>query len=135
MAHIFMFMPVLALVLFLFLPWPFALITYLPITAFSLAVAYKAMKAQRQLPVSGQAAMIGDRAVVVSDSTGETRVRYRSEIWRAISPQALHRDQQVVIEGVKGLTLQVVPLARGEIWEGKPTNHPNRQKSDANPES
>jgi hypothetical protein len=43
MGHIFMFMPVLGLALFIVFPWQRALIAYLPITAGSLVVAYKGM--------------------------------------------------------------------------------------------
>ena len=116
MAHVFMFVPVLALVLFLFLPGPLALAAYLPIGLFSLAIAYKAMKAQRLPPVNGQEAMIGDQAVASNGGTGRIRVRYRSEIWHAFTSQTLYRDQQVLIEDVRGLTLWVTPLV-GEMKE------------------
>ncbi|MGB3717744.1 MAG: NfeD family protein [Candidatus Promineifilaceae bacterium] len=130
-----MFMPALALAFFLFLPWPFALATYMPIAVFSLAVAYKAIQAQHQSPVIGQEAMIGDRAVVVSNCVGETGVRYRGEIWRANSSHELRRGQQVVIEDVNGLTLWVTLLASDRTQDGKPANRPNKPKNNTNSKS
>lgn len=105
-----MFTPVLALVLFIVLPWPVALTAYLPITLLSLAFAYKGMKAQSQPPISGQEAMIGTLAVVVSSDAQNIRVRCQGEIWRAVSERPLQRRQQVMVENVEGLTLYVTPL-------------------------
>lgn len=112
MAHIFMFMPLLALVLFVLLPWQWALPLYLPIAIGSAAIARKAMRAQRQPAANGEEAMLGDRAVVVSVENRAAWVHYRGENWRAVSSHTLHRGQQVVIEDVEGLTLRVVPLLR-----------------------
>ena len=54
--------------------------------------------------------MIGDRAVVVSVKGNEAEVEYQCETWRAVSPKTLNPGQQVVIEGVDGLTLRVALL-------------------------
>ena len=120
MAHIFMFLPILALVLFLFLPWQWALPLYLPIAIGSAAIARKAMAAQREPPVSGEEAMIGDRAVVTSVRKREASVHYRGEAWRAVSSRPLHRGQQVVIEDIEGLTLRVMPLQPGSNGHPRP---------------
>lgn len=120
MAHIFMFMPFLALVLFLFLPWQRALPLYLPIAISSAAIARKAMQAQREPPVSGEEAMIGDRAVVTGTGKRAARVHYRGETWRAVSSRSLHRGEKVVIEDVEGLTLRVMPLQPGSNGHPKP---------------
>lgn len=105
-----MFMPLLALVLFALLPWQWALPLYLPIALGSAAIARKAMQAQREPVISGEEAMIGDRAVVTSVRKREASVHYRGETWRVVSSRSLHRGQNVVIEDIEGLTLQVAPL-------------------------
>jgi len=110
MHHILMLLPLLALALFIFLPWQLALILYIPIAIGSLVILRKIIQAQRLLAVTGESAMVGNRAVVVGGEGKEVEVHYRGEIWHAVSPQSLHRDQEVVIEDVKGLTLQVMPL-------------------------
>ena len=110
--HALLLMPLIALVLFLLLPWPYALALYIPIASVSLLGYWKVLQAQRQPPIIGTRAMIGGRAEVVSSKKGELEVHYRGETWRAVSSQALQRGQAVVIEGVEGLTLQVVPLSQ-----------------------
>jgi len=76
----------------------------------SLVGYWKGLQAQRQPPMMGTRAMIGNRAMVISAKKGEIEVDYRGEIWRAVSPQVVHRGQQVIIEDVEGLTLRVTPL-------------------------
>lgn len=109
MGHIFMLLPMLALLLFVFLPWQATLPLYLPIAIGSLAIARKVMQAQREPPASGQEAMVGDGAVVTSVGDGEAGVHYQGEIWQVVSSQPLHSGQQVVVEAVEGLTLRVAP--------------------------
>ena len=105
-------MPLIALLLFLFLPWPYALALYIPIVSVSLLNYWKMLQVQRLPPAVGTRAMIGGRADVIGSKGDEIEVRYRGEIWRAISPHTLQRGQTVVIEGVEGLTLHVVPLSQ-----------------------
>ncbi len=110
--HAFLFMPLIALLLFFFLPWPYALALYIPIAGVSLLGYWKTLQALRRSPAVGTRAMIGGRADVTGVKGGEIQVRYRGELWRAVSSQALQRGQAVVIEGVDGMTLRVVPLSQ-----------------------
>jgi len=105
-------MLLIALLLFFFLPWPYALALYIPIASVSLLGYWKMWQVQRQPPLIGHQAMIGGRAEVTSSKSAEIEVRYRGETWRAISPHTLQHGQAVVIEGVEGLTLRVVPLSQ-----------------------
>ncbi len=105
-------MPLIALLLFLFLPWPYALALYIPIAGVSLLGYWKMLQAQRQPPTVGTRAMIGARADVVSSKGEGIEVRYRGETWRATSPHILQHGQAVIIEGVEGLTLRVAPLSQ-----------------------
>jgi len=122
MHHLLLFLPLLALILFYFLPWPVALPFYALILAGSIIAYWKALQAQRQPPVMGRRAMIGDRAVVVKTEKGELEVEYKGEIWNAISAQPLQPGQEVIVEKVEGLILRVAPLpqpATGEQPERK----------------
>jgi membrane protein implicated in regulation of membrane protease activity len=104
-----MLMPLLALLLFVFLPWQQALLLYVPVVIGSLAIARKAMRGQGEPPASGREAMAGEEAVVTSVENGHAGVRYKGETWRAVSDRPLQPGQQVLIKAVEGLTLRVSP--------------------------
>jgi len=102
-------LPLVGLVLFFYLVWRVALLLYVIILIASLALYWKIIKAQRRTPVMGKRAMIGDQAVVVRVEADEVEVEYQGETWRAVSAQPLRNGQNVIIEGVEGLTLRVKP--------------------------
>jgi len=110
MHHLLLLFVFIGWILFLFLSWQIALPLYVIGVIISLTVYWKIILSQRRRPIIGKRAMIGDQAVVVNLKEGEAEVEYQGEIWRAVSAQPLHRDQQVIIEGVEGLTLKVKPV-------------------------
>ena len=109
MHHLLLLLPLVGLVLFFYLVWQVALLLYVIILIASLALYWKIIKAQRRTPVMGKRAMIGDQAVVVRVEADEVEVEYQGETWRAVSAQPLRNGQNVIIEGVEGLTLRVKP--------------------------
>jgi membrane protein implicated in regulation of membrane protease activity len=114
MYHWVLVLPLLGLILFIFLTWRLALPFYLAILVVSLGAYWKIVQAQRQRPAMGRKSMIGGQAVVVWVKGSDIEVEYKGETWRALCPQALHQGQHVMIEGVDGLTLRVVPLMSGD---------------------
>ena len=100
----------LGVALFYLLPWPIALALYMPVVAAYLYLYWRALQVLRRPSVSGMSAMIGQRAKVTEQKGDHFEVRYRGEIWRAVSSTPLQPGQLVIIEDVKGLTLQVKPL-------------------------
>jgi membrane protein implicated in regulation of membrane protease activity len=108
--HLLLFLLLLALVLFLLQPWQVALPLAVVLLIGYLIILRKVLQTQRQPSVTGEKAMIGERAVVVTSKKGEVEVRYHSEIWHAVCPEPLHRGQQVIIEDVEELTLHVMPV-------------------------
>ena len=100
----------LGVALFFLLPWPIALALYIPIVAAYLYLYWRAFQVLRQPSVIGVSAMIGEQAKVTGLMGDHCEVRYRGEIWRAVSSTPLQRGQLVIIKDVKGLTLQVKPL-------------------------
>ena len=109
MHHLILILPLVGFILFIFLVWPVALPLYLIILIGSIAIYWRIVQAQRRRPVIGKRAMAGDQAVVIRVEGDNVEVEYEGEIWRAVSAQPLHRDQQVIIEGVEGLILRVKP--------------------------
>ena len=111
MQHLLLILPLLGLILFVFLLWQVALPLYMVMLVVSFAIYWKIIQAQRRRPTNGRRAMIGGRAVVVSVKEGEAEVDYQGEIWHAVSSEPLKSGEQVIIQDVKGLILQVTPLA------------------------
>jgi membrane protein implicated in regulation of membrane protease activity len=110
--HILLFIPLLALVLFIFLPWPLALLLYLPIAIGSLIGFWKAMQVLREPSVTGEGAMIGDQAVVVDVMSDELEVHYQGENWHAVSSQPMHPGQKVIIEVTGSSTCYIADCGR-----------------------
>jgi len=109
MHHLLLLVVLFGWILFLFLSWELALPLYVIGVVISLAIYWKIILAQRRQPIIGKRAMIGDQAVVVRAEADEVEVDYQGEIWRAVSSQPLHVDQNVIIEAVEGLILRVKP--------------------------
>jgi membrane-bound serine protease (ClpP class) len=68
-----------------------------------------AIRARRRPVVSGMEQLIGSKAIVLADFTDKGQVSLHSETWQATTHTPLHKDQQVRVTGMKGLTLQVEP--------------------------
>ena len=111
MHHILLLLPVLAVLLFFILPVGWALPLFLATLALSLIAYWKALRAQRQRVHSGIEDMVGERAVVEADSP-QLLVDYQGEIWSAKADYPVFTGESVIITGVKGLTLQVIPESR-----------------------
>ena len=70
-----------------------------------------ALKARLRPVVSGMEELIGGEAIVVDDFDHQGTVTIHSENWQAKSDMPLHKNQQVKVTGIKGLTLKVEPLS------------------------
>jgi len=114
MYHLVLVLPLLGVILFVFLSWRVALPFYVVILVASLGTYGKIIQAQRRRPIIGRRSMIGGEAAVVWVNGSDTEVEYKGETWRALSSQPLHQGQHVMIEGVEGLTLRVVPVKSGD---------------------
>ena len=110
MHHLLLLLPLLALVLFFILPWPIALLLYLPILGASLWAYGKAWRALQQPPVTGEESMIGQQAVVLIAQPNSLEVRIDGERWLARTDQSVHPGQKVIVEDIEGLTLLVRPF-------------------------
>jgi membrane-bound serine protease (ClpP class) len=80
-----------------------------------------AMRAQRQPPATGVAAMLGEqgRALTAIEPAGTGQVTVHGEIWRATSDAPIRPGERVQVLAVNGLTLSVgsaqeAPLEKGE---------------------
>jgi membrane-bound ClpP family serine protease len=111
--HIILAIPILALVLFFFLPFRAALSIYLPIAAASGFVYFKMMAAMRNKVQTGLEQMIHEEAVVIEDINPEGKVEIGDEIWKATANgKRFYKGEKVRISGAQGLTLIVEVLQR-----------------------
>ncbi|MDI1471014.1 MAG: nodulation protein NfeD [Thermodesulfovibrio sp.] len=84
----------------------------IPVTAitalffgFLLRLAYKAHKRK---PVTGIEELIGLRGIAKTDiDSHKGMVMVHGELWQAVSDEEIKKDEEVVVEDVKGLTLKV----------------------------
>ena len=73
-----------------------------------------AIKARHRPVVSGQEELLGSEAMVLDDFEQQGRVNLHSENWSALCNTPLRKGQQVKVVGIKGLILQVEPLAQSK---------------------
>jgi membrane-bound serine protease (ClpP class) len=72
------------------------------------------IKARRNPIVSGREELIGETGIALEDFEETGMVRMHSENWRAITNQALHKNDKVKVKNLDGLTLIVTPYRTGE---------------------
>jgi membrane-bound ClpP family serine protease len=114
MCHIVLFSPILALPLFLFLPFRTALPVYLAILLATAFVYFKIIAAMKSRVKTGMEGMADGEALVVEDVNPEGKVRFRNEIWAAMAEgKKFFKGQKVRIYGFQGLKVIV-----GDPMEG-----------------
>jgi membrane protein implicated in regulation of membrane protease activity len=100
MCHLILFLPVLALPVFWFFPFPTALSIYLFILGISLLLYFKIFQAMRMSPRIGKEAMLGKTGVVINDIDPEGKIKYATEIWDAITDgKKFSKGDKVIIHG------------------------------------
>lgn len=89
------------------------------ITAVALTVLFfmfaigMALRAQRRKPTTGMEGIIGEVGVALThfkptkDGVASGQVRVHGEIWKAISKDKINKDEEIIVKGMKGLTLEV----------------------------
>ncbi len=105
--HIVFLVPLLALALFIFLPFSQALIVYLPILLACLFFFWMAWRDAHRPVTLGMEGMIGGIAKVIESETGRVKVFYRGEIWDAICAESVSKDEKVEITAVEEMKLVV----------------------------
>jgi membrane-bound serine protease (ClpP class) len=118
-------MPLFGLTAFVLLPWATALPLYLVISAISLLIYTKIMKAQRAPVATGREGMIGKEAQVVSELAPKGLISYRGELWEAISRERFRRGERVRIVELEGMRAVVGRADEGVSGdgEGRPAGH------------
>lgn len=83
---------------------PVAVVTAL-FFAFLLRLAYKAHKRK---PVTGVEELVGLRGIAKTDIDSRSgMVMIHGELWQAVSEEKINKDEEIVVQEVRGLTLKV----------------------------
>ena len=90
---------------------PLILLLTLLVSGFFLGVIRLALKARMRPVLTGFEGTKGERGTALDSFQKKGRVRLHSEIWWATSPVPVKEGEQVVIEGMTGLTLKVRPAS------------------------
>lgn len=111
MCHLILFMPLLALPIFWFMPLNLAIPIYTVIVLIS-GLSYRLIrKSMKKRPETGAESLIGAEAEVISrlkpGDHAQYLVRSQGELWSARSPNVLHLGETVNIGAVDGITLIV----------------------------
>jgi membrane protein implicated in regulation of membrane protease activity len=104
----------LALVLLLFVPWPWNLVTaLLSCFAFVGEIAFWQRRIRGRKVQTGVENLVGSVGEVIEPLTPVGQIRVLGELWQARASQEVPRSAPVRVLGVQGLTLEVEPADRG----------------------
>ena len=107
MCHILLLLPLLALPVFVLLPWQEAWLVYLGVTVLA-GVLYRLMwRDIRRPPSTGIEGMMGGIGTVFQLDRGKAKVFYHGEIWNAVSKEPITTGEEVEIVGVDEMKLLV----------------------------
>jgi len=115
MCHLILFLPVFALPVFWFFPFPTAMSIYLIISGISLLMYFLIFKAMVMKPRVGIEAMLGKTGVVIKDIAPEGKIQYATEIWNAITyGKKFSAGEKVIINGFWGMNVLVKEVPVGK---------------------
>ena len=104
----------LALLLLIFVPWPWNLVSALASGALGVAeIGYWHRRMRREQVVTGRENLIGAIGEVTESCAPRGLVRLQGELWDARSPREIGRGTSVRVVAVDGLVLDVEPTGRG----------------------
>jgi membrane protein implicated in regulation of membrane protease activity len=117
---------VLALLLLIFVPWPWALLAALAsLLLFVLEVAYWYRRMRTHRVRTGVEDLVGATGEVTAPLAPRGQIRVKGELWEAHSQSPVDRGARVRVVAVEGLTLEVTPSPEGAspngpkaIWSG-----------------
>jgi membrane-bound serine protease (ClpP class) len=107
MCHILFFLPVIAFVLFFFLPPGQAASLSIPLFLVSLWLAWVVWKDFRRPASTGIEGMMGDKGQVVSKTSDGGKVLLRGELWDAVCRDDLSVGETVRVTGLERMKLVV----------------------------
>lgn len=114
MHHLILLLPIAAIPLFWVLPLPAAIVLYLFCLALTAFAWWFITRSLHRPVVTGAQGLVGEAGEVVSLKAGvrhECLIKAGGELWSARCDAGLQPGDSVVIRGVEGIRLEVVPAA------------------------
>jgi len=121
--HLFLMTPLFGLAVFLVLPIAAAMPVYLLLSAISLFIYAKIMRALGAPVAVGREGLVGREALVASNLHPKGLVRYRGELWTATCKRTASPGDRVRIVAVHRNTLLVEPCPEGRDLELADDSH------------
>ncbi len=107
MCHLVLFLPIFALPVFWFLPWPVATAIYVAVVALSAWLYYVVIKVMHRPSVIGAHTLLGAGGTVMRCDGSGGLARIGRELWRVESRRALRVNQHIQVTGRRGFVLEV----------------------------
>lgn len=112
MCHLVLLAPIMALLLFWFLPFSVALPIFGAVLVLTALIAWPAVAAMRQPQVTGSEGMIGARGEALTELNPHGLVRCQGEVWSATADELIPPGERVRVVAIDRLHARVARHAR-----------------------
>jgi membrane protein implicated in regulation of membrane protease activity len=98
----------------IFLEWPQQLFVILPLGLIEMAEVALWLRWRKVRSITGAEGIIGATGKAITDCRPDGQVMVRGQIWKAVSRSGVGANEDVVVIGVDGITLEVASALQAE---------------------
>jgi membrane-bound serine protease (ClpP class) len=98
----------------IFLEWPERFYVIVPLALLELAEVALWLRWRKRKSITGAEAFVGARGKAITDCRPTGQVMLKGQIWKAHCRAGIEANEDVVVTGVNGITLEVAPLEHAE---------------------
>jgi membrane-bound serine protease (ClpP class) len=98
----------------IFLEWPKPLLVIVPLGLIEIAEVALWLRWRKVRSITGAEAIIGATGKAITDCRPEGQVMVKGQIWKAVSQSGVAANEDVVVTGVDGITLEVASAIQAE---------------------
>ena len=102
----------------IFLEWPERLFVIVPLAFLELAEIALWLRWRKRKSITGAEAILGTTGKAIIDCRPTGQVMLKGQIWKAHCRTGVEANEDVVVTGVDGITLEVAPLEHAETAAG-----------------
>lgn len=97
---------------FIFLEWPERLFVIVPLALVEAGEILLWLKWRKVRSITGAEAIVGTTGKAATDCTPEGQVLVKGQRWKAHCRAGVKADEEIIVTGVDGITLEVAPHTR-----------------------